>query len=124
MWTDEAIFKLNGHINRHNCVYWSSENSQVEIEKEQWYEAQMNMIMSWLTERSDHGLHSFQLAALSHITKKVYSDFELQGIEEEKLNSKTYQTISQRVQVEEAAASVTEASHREKDESVSPQHAA
>lgn len=33
-WSDEAIFKLNGHINRHNCVYWSAENPHVAIEKE------------------------------------------------------------------------------------------
>lgn len=25
-WTDEACFKLNGMVNRHNCVYWASEN--------------------------------------------------------------------------------------------------
>ena len=33
-WSDEACFKLNGHINRHNCVYWSHENPRVVIEKE------------------------------------------------------------------------------------------
>ena len=26
LWSDEASFKLNGHINRHNCVYWNEEN--------------------------------------------------------------------------------------------------
>jgi hypothetical protein len=28
VWSDEAQFKLNGTVNRHNCVYWSSENPQ------------------------------------------------------------------------------------------------
>lgn len=28
-WTDEATFKLNDTINRHNCVYWSTENPNV-----------------------------------------------------------------------------------------------
>jgi hypothetical protein len=23
LWSDEAIFRLNGHITRHNCTYWS-----------------------------------------------------------------------------------------------------
>ena len=32
-WSDEACFKLNGQINRHNCVYWSSENPRVLVEK-------------------------------------------------------------------------------------------
>ena len=26
LWTDEAAFKLSGHVNRHNCVYWSDKN--------------------------------------------------------------------------------------------------
>lgn len=33
-WSDEACFKLNGHINRHNCTYWSHENPYVVLEKE------------------------------------------------------------------------------------------
>ncbi|CAL1285275.1 unnamed protein product [Larinioides sclopetarius] len=83
---------------------------------EDWYAAQISMICTWLSERLDHGLHSFQLAALSHIAKKLYSDFELQGIEEEKLNSKTYQTVTSRLQLEEATAAVNDPSHREKDD--------
>jgi len=26
VWSDEASFKLSGHVNRHNCVYWFPEN--------------------------------------------------------------------------------------------------
>lgn len=33
-WSDEACFKLNGHINRHNCVYWAAENPHIIIDKE------------------------------------------------------------------------------------------
>jgi len=33
-WSDEASFKLNGHINRHNCVYWAEENPHVTIDRE------------------------------------------------------------------------------------------
>ncbi|XP_023215890.1 calcium-dependent secretion activator 1-like [Centruroides sculpturatus] len=84
---------------------------------EQWYASQMQMLCTWLSERIDRGLHSFQLSALSHIGKKLYSDFELQGIEEEKLNSKIYQTISSRLQLENATASVSEAANREKEDS-------
>ncbi|CAF0972421.1 unnamed protein product [Rotaria sp. Silwood1] len=32
--TDEAIFKINGRINRHNCVYWSDANPHFIIEQE------------------------------------------------------------------------------------------
>ena len=45
----------------------------------------------------------------------MYSDFSLQGFEEEKLNSKPYQTIINRIQMEEAAASVND-SCREDEE--------
>jgi hypothetical protein len=34
IWTDETIFKLNGHINRHNSIYWASENLGINIERD------------------------------------------------------------------------------------------
>lgn len=34
LWSDEATFKLNGHINRHNCIYYEAENPHVILEKE------------------------------------------------------------------------------------------
>lgn len=34
LWSDEAQFKLNGRINRHNCVYWSTENPHITIQEE------------------------------------------------------------------------------------------
>jgi len=43
------------------------------------------------------------------------SDFALQGYEEEKLNSKSYQTVISRIHLEEAAASVLDTS-RETDD--------
>lgn len=33
IWSDEAQFKLNGTVNRHNCVYWGEENPHITIEK-------------------------------------------------------------------------------------------
>ncbi|XP_045481303.1 calcium-dependent secretion activator-like isoform X14 [Harmonia axyridis] len=74
---------------------------------EQWYIGQITMLCNWLSERLDHTLHPFQCACLAHIVRKIYSDFELQGVMEEKLNSKAYQTISQRMQTEEATCALT-----------------
>ncbi|CAI6363867.1 unnamed protein product [Macrosiphum euphorbiae] len=34
LWSDEAIFKLNGSINRHNCVYWAFENPNLVLQQE------------------------------------------------------------------------------------------
>ena len=31
IWSDEACFKLSGHVNRHNCVYWADENPHLTI---------------------------------------------------------------------------------------------
>ncbi|KAE9419845.1 hypothetical protein Angca_004255 [Angiostrongylus cantonensis] len=69
---------------------------------ENWYANQMKMINEWLTERLQQSISAYQFTCLSFIVKKVYSDFELQGIDEEKLNGKIYQSISRRLQLEEA----------------------
>ena len=34
LWTDEAIFQINGRVSRHNCVYWSHTNPHIIIEQE------------------------------------------------------------------------------------------
>ncbi|BES90668.1 DUF1041 [Nesidiocoris tenuis] len=80
---------------------------------EQWYTAQIQMLCNWLSERIDHSLHPSQCTCLAHIVKKLYSDFELQGVMEDKLNSKTYQTVSQRMQTEEATCALTMSSQQE-----------
>lgn len=74
---------------------------------EQWYMAQIQIICNWLSERLDHSLHFYQCTCLAVIVKKLYSDFELQGVMEDKLNSKIYQTVSQRMQTEEAACALS-----------------
>ncbi|XP_072402890.1 calcium-dependent secretion activator isoform X7 [Diabrotica undecimpunctata] len=74
---------------------------------EQWYTSQINMLCNWLSERLDHTLHPYQCTCLAHIIKKIYTDFELQGVMEDKLNSKAYQTIAQRMTTEEATCALT-----------------
>ena len=32
VWSD-AQFKLNGTVNRHNCVYWAPKNLHVHVDK-------------------------------------------------------------------------------------------
>ncbi|KRF85292.1 calcium-dependent secretion activator isoform X2 [Drosophila virilis] len=74
---------------------------------EQWYSQQISMLSSWLSERLDHALHYAQVTSISHIIKKIYSDFELQGVLEDKLNSKAYQTVIQRMTAEEATCALS-----------------
>jgi transposase len=31
IWSDEAIFKMNGIVNRHNCTYWCKENPGITV---------------------------------------------------------------------------------------------
>jgi calcium-dependent secretion activator len=80
-----------------------------------WYTGQIQLLCNWLGERLDHSLHPYQVTCLSQIVKKLYSDFELQGVIEDKLNSKTYQTASQRMQTEEATCALTSGSSKDFD---------
>lgn len=72
-----------------------------------WYIAQMQIICNWLSERIDHSLHLYQCSCLAVIVKKLYSDFELQGVMEDKLNSKVHQTVASRMQTEEATCALS-----------------
>ncbi|XP_039468251.1 calcium-dependent secretion activator 1 isoform X3 [Oreochromis aureus] len=85
-------------------------NEEVYIERlfDQWYTATMNLLGTWLTERMDQQLHVYQLKILIRITKKKYRDFRLQGVLDSTLNSKMYDTVRNRLTMEEAAASVRE----------------
>nr|XP_018896820.1 PREDICTED: calcium-dependent secretion activator isoform X5 [Bemisia tabaci] len=74
---------------------------------ETWYTAQVQLLCNFLSERLDHSLHPYQCTCLVQINKKLYPDFELQGVMEDKLNSKTYQTIAARLQTEEATCALT-----------------
>ncbi|CAH1784696.1 unnamed protein product [Owenia fusiformis] len=74
---------------------------------EDWYNGQMKMICDWLTNRLDSSLHPYQLTCLLNINRKLYSDFELQGVSESFLDSKTHKTVTSRLQVEEATRSVS-----------------
>ncbi|TRY55060.1 hypothetical protein DNTS_020786 [Danionella cerebrum] len=85
-------------------------NEEVYIERlfEQWYTATMNLLATWLTERMDQQLHVYQLKILIRIVKKKYRDFRLQGVLDSTLNSKGYDTVRNRLTLEEATASVRE----------------
>ncbi|XP_053155026.1 calcium-dependent secretion activator 1 isoform X15 [Hemicordylus capensis] len=85
-------------------------NEEMYIERlfDQWYTSSMNMICTWLTDRMDLQLHIYQLKTLIRMVKKTYRDFRLQGVLDSTLNSKTYDTVRNRLTVEEATASVSE----------------
>ncbi|XP_074501890.1 calcium-dependent secretion activator 1 isoform X9 [Sebastes fasciatus] len=85
-------------------------NEEVYIERlfDQWYTATMNLLGTWLTERMEQQLHVYQLKILIRITKKKYRDFRLQGVLDSTLNSKMYDTVRNRLILEEATASVRE----------------
>ncbi|ELK07780.1 Calcium-dependent secretion activator 1, partial [Pteropus alecto] len=78
------------------------------VQEQQWYNSSMNVICTWLTDRMDLQLHIYQLKTLIRMVKKTYRDFRLQGVLDSTLNSKTYETIRNRLTVEEATASVSE----------------
>ncbi|XP_067361411.1 calcium-dependent secretion activator 1 isoform X2 [Channa argus] len=85
-------------------------NEEVYIERlfDQWYTSTMNLIGTWLTDRMDLQLHIYQLKILIRIVKKKYRDFRLQGVLDSTLNTKMYETVRNRLTLEEATASVRE----------------
>ncbi|XP_033999332.1 calcium-dependent secretion activator 1 isoform X1 [Trematomus bernacchii] len=85
-------------------------NEEVYIERlfDQWYTSTMNLLGTWLTDRMDLQLHLYQLKILIRIVKKKYRDFRLQGVLDSTLNSKMYDTVRNRLTLEEATASVRE----------------
>ncbi|XP_039544968.1 calcium-dependent secretion activator 1 isoform X9 [Pimephales promelas] len=85
-------------------------NEEVYIERlfDQWYTATMNLLATWLTERMEQQLHVYQLKILIRVVKKKYRDFRLQGVLDSTLNSKSYDTVRNRLTLEEATASVRE----------------
>ncbi|KAG1949434.1 calcium-dependent secretion activator [Pimephales promelas] len=85
-------------------------NEEIYIERlfDQWYTSTMNLLGTWLTDRMDLQLHLYQLKILIRIVKKKYRDFRLQGVLDSTLNSKMYETVRNRLILEEATASVRE----------------
>ncbi|MBN3300898.1 CAPS2 protein, partial [Amia calva] len=85
-------------------------NEEMYIEKvfDQWYCSSTKGICVWLTDRLDLQLHMYQLKTLIKIVKKTYRDFRLQGVLEGTLNNKTYETVYNRLTLEEATASVAQ----------------
>ncbi|XP_007893359.1 calcium-dependent secretion activator 1 isoform X1 [Callorhinchus milii] len=85
-------------------------NEEMYIERlfDQWYTSSLNVICTWLTDRMDLQLHIYQLKILIRLVKKTYRDFRLQGVLDSTLNSKTYDTVRNRLTLEEATASVSE----------------
>jgi len=87
------------------------------------------MVNEWLTERLQQSLSPYQLTCLSFMVKvvkleemlnpirihsfqKIYSDFELLGIDEEQLNSKAHQSIQRRLQLEETNSALNDSASR------------
>uniref|UniRef100_A0A673A8E4 Ca2+-dependent activator protein for secretion a n=1 Tax=Sphaeramia orbicularis TaxID=375764 RepID=A0A673A8E4_9TELE len=85
-------------------------NEEVYVERlfDQWYTSTMNLVGTWLTDRMDLQLHVYQLKILIRVVKKKYRDFRLQGVLDSTLNSKMYETVRNRLTLEEATASVRE----------------
>uniref|UniRef100_A0A8C9VD20 Calcium dependent secretion activator 2 n=1 Tax=Scleropages formosus TaxID=113540 RepID=A0A8C9VD20_SCLFO len=83
-------------------------NEEMYAEKvfEQWYTSSVKAVCIWLTDRLDLQLHPYQLRTLIKIVKKTYRDFRLQGVLDGTLNNKSYETVYNRLTLEEATLCV------------------
>nr|XP_039264030.1 calcium-dependent secretion activator 1-like isoform X1 [Styela clava] len=70
-----------------------------------WYNSNVQLMRDWLHARSELQLNVYQLKILIRIFKKLYKDFELQGVMN--VRNIQYSEIHKRLTVEEATASVT-----------------
>lgn len=86
-------------------------NDEMYTEKifDQWYNSFMKTVCVWLTDRLDQQLHVYQLKTLIKIVKKSYRDFRLQGVLDGTLNNKSYETVYNRLTIEEATEAVSAA---------------
>ncbi|XP_073429492.1 calcium-dependent secretion activator 2 isoform X4 [Dendrobates tinctorius] len=85
-------------------------NEEMYIEKlfDLWYCSSVKVICVWLADRLDLQLHVYQLKTIIKIVKKTYRDFRLQGVLDGTLNNKTYETIHNRLTMEEATMAVSD----------------
>lgn len=85
-------------------------NEEIYIEKlfDQWYSSSVKVICVWLADRLDLQLHVYQLKTVIKVVKKTYRDFRLQGVLDGTLNNKTYETIHNRLTMEEATMAVSD----------------
>ncbi|XP_077121070.1 calcium-dependent secretion activator 2 isoform X14 [Ranitomeya variabilis] len=85
-------------------------NEEIYIEKlfDLWYCSSVKVICVWLADRLDLQLHVYQLKTIIKIVKKTYRDFRLQGVLDGTLNIKTYETIHNRLTMEEATMAVSD----------------
>uniref|UniRef100_A0A669AZR1 Calcium dependent secretion activator 2 n=1 Tax=Oreochromis niloticus TaxID=8128 RepID=A0A669AZR1_ORENI len=97
-----SFVRQNQDILRHGV----SDELYIETVFDQWYTDSMKAICVWLTDRLDLQLHMYQLKTLIKIVKKTYHDFRLQGVQDSTLNIKSYETIYNRLTMEEATMAV------------------
>jgi len=83
------------------------------IVTERWYHGQMGMLATWLTNRMDKALHPYQCTCLSHIVKKMYNEYELHGMTDEKIRTAHFSQVEQRMATEEATCQLQNAEHSE-----------
>uniref|UniRef100_A0A1I8H290 PH domain-containing protein n=1 Tax=Macrostomum lignano TaxID=282301 RepID=A0A1I8H290_9PLAT len=64
-----------------------------------WYSRQFRLLQDWLVkERASDSLHPYQITCLSFIIKKLHSDFELQGITRDVLETTCFAAVNSRIQ--------------------------
>ncbi|KAL5112056.1 Calcium-dependent secretion activator [Taenia crassiceps] len=87
---------------------------------ENWYTSQLRLIHEWLIQRRSNVLHPYQIKCLATIVRKVFSDFELQGVATHVLENTMYKNVCHRLQVEEATLSVSSSAHDRSPSSMQP----
>ncbi len=73
IWSDESIFTINGHLNRHNTVYWSITNPDIVLEEDKLGPKVMVWAGIWSTGRV--GPYFFNGSVNANNYLKLLDDF-------------------------------------------------
>lgn len=74
-----------------------------------WYETQLRLLVRWLRNRPDFSLDQAQLDAIPLIVEGIREVFQDDDIEEEQLNTESYEEIEDRLKIEHSQAAVMKA---------------
>ncbi len=78
IWTDEAQFKLNGFVNRHNCIYYDTENPKLIYEK-QLNQPGLN-VWGGFSLNTVYGPYFFENTITANAYLEMLRDYLLPGI--------------------------------------------
>lgn len=97
LWTDEASFKMNGLVNRHNSVYWSDTNPHLIVQQE--LNAPGHNVWAGISSHGIIGPYFFH----GTVTGVTYENMLMEAVIPELQNSDVYQPYEDIIWMQDGA---------------------